>query len=252
MTAAEPELPPVSMRPARWSLFLDLDGTVCPIVARPEQVHLTAAQGRLLARLADALGGALCVLSGRTRADLERIFAGLPLRLIGAHGAEPPDDLAAHAAPDAALAELAQLRAPLAALVARHQGIWLEDKGHALALHYRARPELQQPLDQALREFAAKRSALRMMHGNRVIELLPRAISKGAALRRAMQHPDFSGRVPVAVGDDVTDEDAFAAADELGGFGVLVGDRPHSRARYRLPSVVLVNTWLDVLADEAQ
>lgn len=246
MTSRRAALPPVPTPPADWSLFLDLDGTLCPLVDDPAQVRLSAAQGRLLARLHTLLGGALCVLSGRSLADLERIFAGLPVHLIGAHGAEttafPPLDLAA------ADAELRRLIAPLSELLRDHPGVWLEDKGHALALHYRQRPELGEPLARAARALAADAHGLRLLHGNHVVELLPRAVSKGDALRSVMQHPDFAGRTPVAVGDDVTDEEAFVAAQALDGFGVQVGDREPSRARYRLPCVVLANSWLDALA----
>lgn len=249
MTSGGAALPPVPAPPSDWSLFLDLDGTLCPLVDDPAKVRLSVAQGRLLTRLHDLLGGALCVLSGRSLADLERIFAGLPVHLVGAHGAEAPDfppvDLAA------ADAELRRLRAPLEELLHGHAGVWLEDKGHALALHYRQRPELGEPLARELRALAADASGLRLMHGNHVIELLPRAVSKGEALRSAMRHPLFAGRTPVAVGDDVTDEDAFVAAEALAGFGVQVGDREPSHARYRLPCVVLANTWLDALAGRA-
>lgn len=240
-------LPPVMLGPAGWSLFLDLDGTLCPLVARPEQVDLSHAQRRMLRRLNERLDGALCVVSGRGLVDLQRILRDVPIRLIAAHGAETPDFASAEVGPASAL--LRRLHAPLLRLAAAHDGVWIEDKGHALALHYRQRPELGEPLDHEVRALAADAAELRVMHGNHVIELLPRAISKGQALTRAMQHPAFCGRTPVAVGDDVTDEDAFAAAQALHGFGVHVGRRPDTIARFRLPCVVVANTWLDVLAD---
>jgi trehalose 6-phosphate phosphatase len=246
MTRGRDALPPVPSPPSDWSLFLDLDGTLCPLVDDPGQVRLSAAQGRLLTRLHELLGGALCVLSGRSLADLERIFRGLPVHLVGAHGAEvadlPPLDMVA------ASAELRRLQAPLAELLRGHDGVWLEDKGQALAVHYRLRPELGDALAGRMHALAADATGLRLLHGNHVIELLPRTVSKGEALRAAMRQPPFAGRTPVAVGDDVTDEDAFVAAQALDGFGVQVGSRQPSGARYRLPCVVLANSWLDALA----
>jgi len=241
-------LPPVEMRPQRWGLFLDLDGTLCPLVDRPEAVDLTDAQRRLLACLSAQLGGALCLVSGRPLRDLQRIARGVPLWLIGAHGAEAPGLPAA--ADVAGLDELERLRRPLQRLAGEHDGIWLEDKGHAIAMHYRQRPELGDALQRAMDALAGGSDGLRMMHGNRVIELLPRKVSKGEALRRAMQHADFAGRTPVAVGDDVTDEDAFDAAQALQGFGVHVGSRADSIARFRLPGPVVTNTWLAALAGD--
>jgi trehalose 6-phosphate phosphatase len=239
-------IPPLVEPPARWSLFLDLDGTLCPLVDRPEDVRLTEGQGALLLRLHELLEGAVCVLSGRGLADLRRIVGELPLPLIAAHGAQSRG-LGELPADQATRDALQRLRVPLARLVAPEAGLRIEDKGHALAVHYRQRPELGDWLEAQMRPLAAD-SGLRLMHGNRVVELLPGGISKGAALRQAMRDPRFAGRTPVAVGDDVTDEDAFDAANALDGFGVAVGPRPSLAARFRLPCVVLVNTWLDAIA----
>jgi trehalose 6-phosphate phosphatase len=63
-----------------------------------------------------------------------------------------------------------------------------------------------------------------------------------------MQQSNFSGRVPVAIGDDVTDEDAFVAAASLGGFGIAVGPRPSNAARFRMADTHAVNAWLASLA----
>lgn len=248
-TCAQLPLPPVDIGAQGWALFLDLDGTLCPLVDRPEQVDLTAAQRELLRRVDRLLDGAVCVVSGRTRQDLARIFRDVPIRLVGAHGAEAPDFPDPRR--DHAQQELRGLHPSLQQLVDRHDGLWLEDKGHAIALHYRQRPELGAELDAAARALLSAAAGLRLMHGNRVIELLPTGVSKGHALQRAMGHPDFAGRTPVAIGDDVTDEDTFAAAQASGGFGIHVGARPDTVAQYRLPCVVLVNTWLATLVARA-
>jgi trehalose 6-phosphate phosphatase len=77
-----------------------------------------------------------------------------------------------------------------------------------------------------------------------MVEIKPSDVDKGSALRRAMMDPPFAGRVPVFVGDDVTDEDGFAAVNDLGGYSIKVGLEGPTAARYRLPDVPSVHRWL--------
>ncbi len=83
-----------------------------------------------------------------------------------------------------------------------------------------------------------------------MIEFVPEGAHKGLAVERMMRHPPFAGRVPVFVGDDLTDESGFDAAHTHGGWSVLVGTREPSVARHALPGVHAVHAWL--LAGAAQ
>jgi trehalose 6-phosphate phosphatase len=84
----------------------------------------------------------------------------------------------------------------------------------------------------------------RLLAGANVVELLPRGVNKGTAVRAFMGKPPFAGRRPVFVGDDVTDLDGFAAAQALGGCGIAVG--PRVAADYRLTDVPAVRGWLRI------
>lgn len=229
------------LRTDALALFLDFDGTLVALADHPSRVQPPPGLGDRLIALHRALGGALAVISGRALPQLE---PHLPpgIALAGSHGGEwrhPAGPVQRLAGLPLDAARLALSEPPLP------DGVWVEDKGLSLALHYRARPDLAGLCgDRAARAAAA--AGARAMAGKQVFEIKPPGIDKGAALRRFMDLPPFHGRQPVFVGDDVTDEDGIAAAMELGGFGIKVG-LGESRARYRLDNVNEVHAWLDRL-----
>lgn len=94
----------------------------------------------------------------------------------------------------------------------------------------------------------ARDARLIVQKGKMVVELRPPGADKGDAVRAFMGQDPFAGARPVFVGDDLTDEHAFAAAAALGGDGVLVGATRSTKARYRLPSVAAVAAWLEACA----
>jgi trehalose 6-phosphate phosphatase len=241
-----PRLPPpprcwAAERP--WAMFLDLDGTLCLFEDDPGNVRLSQAQKRLLTDLHARLGGALVIMSGRSQADLGRIVAGLPLQHIGDHGQHGDAALAPAVRRQLDKAELAMRK-----LACDRAGVWVERKASSCALHYRRAPECETQLRLAARLAVDALAQLRLLEGQCVLEVTARASNKGAALRRTMALPAFEGRLPVAVGDDVTDEDAFLAAAALDGFGVAVGPRPSAAARYALADCLSVDAWLAGLA----
>lgn len=241
-----PRLPPpprtwAAERP--WAMFLDLDGTLCPFEDDPGNVRLSQAQQRLLVDLNARLGGALAIVSGRSHADLARIVEGLPVQYIGDHGQHGDAALAPAVRRQLDKAELAMRK-----LACDRVGVWVERKVSSCALHYRRAPECETQLRLAARLTVDSLSHLRLLEGQCVLEATARASNKGSALRRTMTHPPFEDRLPVAVGDDVTDEDAFLAAAAMGGFGVAVGPRPSPAARYALADCLSVDAWLADLA----
>ena len=82
--------------------------------------------------------------------------------------------------------------------------------------------------------------------GKMMVELRLPGASKGTALTSVMNRAPFAGGRPIMLGDDITDEAAFAAAAQLGGFGIAVGERPSEHARYALSDVEQVHQWLTV------
>lgn len=237
--AAVPPPPPAD----NWALFIDFDGTLCSYRDIPADVVLTPAQEALLQQLWQRLDGAVCVLSGRSGAELKRIFSGVSLKLVGDHGATRGT---AH--DEVFLAELDKADAALRELAAAQPGTWVERKPASCALHYRQVPDRAVCLRAAMETWPMRWSRLRLLDGHDVFEWTSAAQSKGTALATLMQQPPFHGRIPVAVGDDVTDEDAFAVARTLGGFGVAVGPRHSHSATFALSDAVAVNQWLAATA----
>ncbi len=225
----------------RDALFLDFDGTLAPIVARPELATIAPTTREVLAALLELTGGAVAILSGRGLADLDTKLAPLKIAAAGAHGAElrRAGDVPG-AAPEMAPA-LMPAHADLTAFAARH-GLLLERKSGAVTLHYRAQPALAAEC-RALVERLAEGPGLRAMHGLMVSEVALAGIDKGTALRTFMAEPPFAGRRPIAAGDDTTDEDAIRAAQALGGAGIRIGDAP-TAAHHRAPSIAAFLDWL--------
>ena len=229
----------------RTAFFLDFDGTLAPIVERPDAARLAPPTRAALSRLAARAKGALAVISGRGLDDLDALLAPLRLPASGSHGAERRDAAGRlHRRPGAAAA-LSDIRPRFTAFAARYD-LLLEDKPAGLALHFRARPELEHEA-RTLADALADEAALRVVHGHMVAELVPRGTDKGAALRAFMAEPPFAGRLPLAVGDDVTDEDAIVAAQAMGGFGARIGTS-ETAAQHRFETIDHFLDWLHAQA----
>jgi trehalose 6-phosphate phosphatase len=226
-----------------WALFLDVDGTLCPLRDEPDAVALSNGQRAMLRELSHRLRGAICALSGRSGEDLDRILADVPMVRVGEHGHD------VDAQPDASLdAELECVEHAMRKLRGLHESIWVERKRSCCALHYRRNPELAESLTVSVRQLVHALPSLRLLEGRDVLEVTAAGSDKGRALRAVMQRPPFAGRCPVAVGDDVSDDDAFEAAAALGGFGVAVGPRRASAAAFHLRDAHAVDEWLIALA----
>jgi trehalose 6-phosphate phosphatase len=234
--------------PVDAALFLDVDGTLVEFSLDPASVRLDPTLLGQIDLLAGKLQGALALLSGRRIDDLDRLFAPLVLPCGGLHGLERRDAAGTiHSAPPA-LTALRWPRTRLIDFVAAHPALLLEDKGEALALHYRRAPELGAAVQAVMQEIAVALGAgYHVQAGHFVCEVKSRSQTKGTALRAFMQEVPFGGRVPVAVGDDATDRDAFAAAESLGGLAISVG--PVERARWNFSAPGALRAWLAAAAD---
>ncbi|HEX6866096.1 MAG TPA: trehalose-phosphatase, partial [Caulobacteraceae bacterium] len=122
-------------------------------------------------------------------------------------------------------------------------GILIEDKALGLAVHFRKAPERAEEVTDLCRRVAAT-TGLVVQLGRMVVELRTPGAHKGDSVRAFMAEAPFKGATPAFVGDDITDEDGFAAASALGGYGVLVGEPRETAARYRLDDVDAVLTWI--------
>ncbi|HTT47716.1 MAG TPA: trehalose-phosphatase [Pseudolabrys sp.] len=213
----------VALDVASIALLLDVDGTLIDIGPSPNEVHVAGDLRGSLARLSALTGGALALVSGRPIADLDALFAPLRLPAIGGHGAEMRPRAGAAVTSVAPLS--ADLRRRLAEAATPGSGIIVEDKGYSLALHYRQAPQHE---DRLRSHIAAGRAAYpgeatEVLPGKAMLEVKRPDVNKGDGVRDLMRYAPFAGRMPVFVGDDVTDESVFAVLAEIGGKGFSVG-----------------------------
>jgi trehalose 6-phosphate phosphatase len=169
----------------------------------------------------------------------------------GLHGFERRDRSgASHRHQPPPPASLEAIRQLMRTWVAEHPALFLEDKAVALALHYRAAPQLRDFVEQSLGALPDLAPAgLRVQHGHMVVEVVPAAVNKGTALAEFMREPPFRDRLPLYVGDDLTDEPAFHWVNLAGGVSVVVNPQRPSAAAAALPGVAAVRAWLSGLLE---
>ena len=229
-----------------FALLLDVDGTLLEIAETPRAVKVPPELLEMLRSLTLKTGGALALVSGRSIADLDALFAPLLLPSAGLHGFERRDARGEYQRappPDAVLLQSA--REALHRLASMSKHLLVEDKRFSLALHYRRAPELGQTVVDAMREIApGLQPDFVLQLGRRVAEFRPRASDKGAAVKAFLAEPPFRGRFPIYIGDDLTDEAAFEQVNLAGGISIAVNVRRPTVARAALPDVPAVHGWL--------
>jgi trehalose 6-phosphate phosphatase len=241
-------LPGLSHR--NLALFLDVDGTMLDIAPVPEAVKVPAGLSAALAALYQSLGGALAIVSGRPIKQIDQLFKPLVLPASGEHGFEirripgqPVERLQQSAA-------LNLLRPSIRELAKRMPGVIPEYKSGTIALHFRQVPAMAAPLLRSIEKMiGAYSEEFAIQPGKMVYEIKSRGVDKGRAIAQLMMAPPFESRIPVFVGDDVTDEHGFAAVRELNGRAIHVG-AAHGSADAILPSPSHVRAWLTLLAAE--
>lgn len=225
----------------RGAVFLDFDGTLVDIAPRPDAIIIPPDLPGLLARVAAATDGAAALLSGRTIATLDAFLSPVRLAAAGGHGAElrrgPDAPVEHHGGPALPPSWLAVAET----LAASHHGAILERKPVGFTLHARACPEALPLFREALAVLVEGDARFSLLDAHMAVEVRPSGADKGAALDALMHAPPFAGRLPVFVGDDVTDEDAIVAARRLGGIGLRVDEAFGSPAGVR--------AWLGEIAD---
>lgn len=232
--------PPVS---DDLALFLDFDGTLVDIAPTPGAVRPGKSLVATLERLTTHLGGAVAIVSGRPIGEIDGFLAPLQLPAAGLHGLQTrfhaEDEIdSAPVGP-----ELAILKAALAGSGLTGRGVSIEDKGAALAVHYRIAPDCEEAVLEVMQDAISELPDLHLVRGKMVVEAKPAYRDKGWAVTTFMDRPPFAGRTPVFVGDDTTDEDGIRATEAIGGFGIKVGGA-ESLARFRLADVADVHRWL--------
>jgi trehalose 6-phosphate phosphatase len=203
--------------PKDVAFLFDVDGTLIELGPSPFEVHVPDTLLNSLLRLSELTDGAVALVSGRPIVDLDRLFSPLKLPAIGGHGAE----MRLHGGDEkpAAMSLSVKLRGHLAEAKLIDPGIVIEDKGYSVALHYRLAPKCAERLR---KHVAACRAAFsdeptELLLGKAMFEVKRPGINKGDAVRELMGHAPYTGRMPVFIGDDITDEAVFKVLPFLGG-----------------------------------
>lgn len=214
----------------------DFDGTLAPIVERPEDAMIPPQTESLLARVASLYP--CIVVSGRAWPDISRRMNGIPLaRVYGSHGAETEQSQDRRPAP------VERWKALLEPHLNHQPGVWIEDKGSSLAIHYRQSPEPLQT-EQSILNAAATITGARVIGGKCVVNLvLESDPNKGTVL--IAERDRLQCHCVLYAGDDDNDEDAFGIEGRI--VGVRVGRSDKSRARYYLRNQSEINTLLSEL-----
>ncbi len=225
------------------ALVFDYDGTLAPIVEDPDKARIRASTRRLLRELSGFYPCAL--VSGRSRRQLALMTQGITLScLVGNHGMEwmPPMPL-----PKAIRRRVRRWERHLRRAFADTPGIRIEGKGLSCAVHYRQVSSALKPQvrERIFRE-AASFGRVRILEGKDVVDFMPPSLAhKGAALKRIRRL--LSCDRALYVGDDTTDEDAFALRTPKRYLGIRVGDSRASKAAYCLPAQSDIDALLKAL-----
>lgn len=210
------------MEPDKWAIFLDIDGTLIDIAASPDDIFVPPELPEHLHRLSDLLGGGLALVTGRALPYADKLFSPYRFPIAGLHGAERRSASGTIDRTEPS-ANFEDIKTAIRREAAQWQGVLVEDKGLAVAAHYRQAPEHQQQVEAMMTHYLDLAGPeFTLQRGKMVLEVRPAGASKGEALKAFLAEPPFVGRTPIAVGDDVTDEAMFRVANQLGGHSIRI------------------------------
>ncbi len=224
----------------RDALFLDIDGTLLEIASVPGDVKVPKRLVGVLARLKEKTGGALALVSGRTMAEIDALFAPLRLCAAGTHGAEWRLSPRGRVRQGRRLPK--SLRRGVAESFAGMKGVAVEDKTFSVAVHYRRAPAKKDAIRKKLAALVKGREGIEIVRGRMVFEISHRGQDKGAAIGRFLAAPPFKGRRPLFFGDAEADLPAMEICVRRGGAAILVGSRKRGAKGFDSPQTV--RAWL--------
>ncbi|MBD3180211.1 MAG: trehalose-phosphatase, partial [Candidatus Latescibacteria bacterium] len=244
------------LRKGRTAIFLDYDGTLAPIVEDPSRAFLPEKTRWLIKKLSDYR--TVVIMTGRALEDVRNLVGLEGLTYAGSHGfnIDGPEGAIQRESGEKYLKELDRAERQLGEAVRKYSGVRLERKPFALAVHYRqASVEILPQLEKLVDQIAGSFPSLDKTGGKKIFELRPHTDwNKGEALLYLLEKTDGDSRrdVPVYIGDDTTDEDAFRAISGFG-IGVVVGrDDKRTAADYRLQDTEEVASFLEELLRVAE
>lgn len=239
--------------PAKYALFLDFDGTLVEIAARPDAVNLDTVTRAALNSLSNQLSGALAIVTGRDISDIDKYLHPLTLPVAGVHGLtrRSADGRIHSSAGQQKYSFVRHITDILQPFVDDNAGLQLETKSHAVALHYRGSPDLEENCILAMNNATRDLNDYHIVRGKMVLEAKVDGGNKGAAVADFLSESPFEGRVPIFAGDDVTDEDAFREVNRRQGISIKVGTEG-TCAGYRADTTMEFIVWLQNLAESIQ
>lgn len=205
------------------ALLLDIDGTLLDIAPTPDGVVVPPELVVALTSLQTKLGSAVALITGRTIENADALFAPLKLPCAGVHGG------AFRLTPDGAIEQREPLplsfREGLARLFVGWDGVIVEDKGHAVAVHYRLVPQKGDEVAAKVGDFVQAHSEdVRVLHSRKTVEVMQKGFDKARVIDHFMRFAPFKGRRPVFLGDSLTDQPAIAYCRQVGGLGFQIGE----------------------------
>ncbi|MBU2232897.1 MAG: trehalose-phosphatase [Alphaproteobacteria bacterium] len=227
------------------ALLLDIDGTLVNSITGPELLSVDDGLRTLLGDLHEMLGGALCLVTGRSLAKVDEIFGDLELPTFGFYGLERrvrlrgPKEVSS--TPPSLLVAAARVKMRLRDI----PDLIFRSNGAVLVVDTRFAPEAKPEVEQALAEvLPIAGDHYVVVVGHRVVELAPEWALKGLAIEAIMRNPPFQGRLPIFIGDDAPDESGFGVVNGMGGISIRVNPQGRTAARYTLPGVSEVRSLL--------
>ena len=216
----------LTREPDAWALFLDIDGTLVDIAPSPDAIVVPPDLPGNLVTLSRRLKGALALVTGRSLPYADKLFQPHAFPVAGLHGAQrrmfdgSVDAVAATSA-------FEEVKTALAAAAGQWPGVLVEDKGAAVAAHYRQAPEWRDEVEKAMEFYLLQAgSDFTLQRGKMVFEIRPARANKGSAVQSYLEEAPFRGRRPIAIGDDVTDEEMFRVVNRMGGPSIRIADAP--------------------------
>lgn len=228
-----------------FAIFLDIDGTLVELAESPDAVHVDASTLRLLQTLRERTDSALAVISGRDIDIIDKLLHPLVLPLSGVHGLRRRDANGAIHAQGSS--DFAPITFALRQKLEHEQGVVIETKTGAVAVHYRQRPDLEQRCRAITESIVQEYPDLRLVNGKMVVEITGCGADKGSVIDAFLREPPFLGRTPIFIGDDLTDEAGFYVVNAREGVSIKVGSGA-TVARFRAGSVGELRAWLAELA----
>lgn len=243
---------------ARLRLFLDYDGTLADFAPTPEEITPDPALEDLLTRLEQDPRIRPAIISGRRLSHVQKLVPVPGILLAGTYGIElqTPEGERIDRLPFAEIRPtLDRLKPRWIELLAGREGFFLEDKGWALALHARFADgkETERVLSRARRcavEAMEERTPglFRLLGGHKFLEIGPKLAHKGRTVEYLLEQYPWPGALPLYLGDDDKDEEAFGVIKAQGGIAVVVASEPReTRADLCLPSPLAARCWLEML-----